>query len=118
SDGRSYMLHGAEKLYNDLPADEAGLWESRLVAQSYKVQETQLTRAAWKYIPSTYLITENDQAVPPQYQEAFAKQAGATVERCSSGHSPQLSQPEMLVQKITEASMRAMAAIGSQTSGS
>ncbi|KAL8929510.1 MAG: hypothetical protein Q9208_001179 [Pyrenodesmia sp. 3 TL-2023] len=116
SDGRSYIL--PEKLYNDLPPDEAALWESRLVAQSYKVQEAQVTRTAWKYIASTYLITENDQTVPPQYQEAFAKQAGATVERCSSGHSPQLSQPEMLVQKIIEASMKAMAAIGRQTSES
>ncbi|KAL8974404.1 MAG: hypothetical protein Q9197_001373 [Variospora fuerteventurae] len=114
SDGRSFILHGAEKLYNDLPPDEAALWESRLVAQSYRVQETQLTRAAWKYIPSTYLVTENDQAVPPQYQEAFAKQAGATVERCSSGHSAQLSQPEMLVQKIVEASKRAMAGVKRQ----
>ncbi|KAL9026839.1 MAG: hypothetical protein Q9196_004556 [Gyalolechia fulgens] len=103
-EGRSYFLAGAEKLYNDLPAEEAALWESRLVAQSSKVQETKLTRAAWKSIPSTYLITEGDQAVPPQYQEAFAQQTGSTVERCSSGHSPQLSQPEMLVQKISEAS--------------
>ncbi len=108
------MLHGAEKLYNDLPPDEAALWESRLVAQSYQVQSTQLTRAAWKYVPSTYLITENDQAVPPQYQEAFAKQAGATVERCTAGHSPQLSQPEMLARKIGEASARAMRAVDHQ----
>ncbi|KAL8963658.1 MAG: hypothetical protein Q9193_000102 [Seirophora villosa] len=116
-DGRSYMLNSAKKLYNDLPPEVAALWESRTVAQSFQVQKTELTCAAWKYIPSTYLITENDQAVPPQYQEAFAKQIGSTVERCSSGHSPQLSQPEMLVQKICEAAIRAMAAIGRPTSG-
>ncbi|KAL9635145.1 MAG: hypothetical protein Q9204_002727 [Flavoplaca sp. TL-2023a] len=110
-DGRSYFLGGAEKLYNDLPADEAALWESRLVAQSYKVQETKLTRAAWKHVPSTYLITEGDKAVPPQDQQAFAQQIGAAVERCTSGHSPQLSQPEMLVKKIDEVSRAAMAAI-------
>ncbi|KAL8853634.1 MAG: hypothetical protein Q9198_010964 [Flavoplaca austrocitrina] len=102
---------GAEKLYDDLPADEATLWESRLVAQSYRVQETKLTRAAWKHFPSTYLITEGDEAVPPQYQQAFAQQIGAEVERCSSGHSQQLSQPEMLVKKIDEFSRAAMAAI-------
>ncbi|KAL8837897.1 MAG: hypothetical protein Q9176_005373 [Flavoplaca citrina] len=106
-----YNNRGAEKLYDDLPADEATLWESRLVAQSYRVQETKLTRAAWKHFPSTYLITEGDEAVPPQYQQAFAQQIGAAVERCSSGHSPQLSQPEMLVRKIDDVSRAAMAAI-------
>lgn len=106
------MLHGAEKLYNDLPSDEAALWDSRPVAQSYRVRSTQPPRAAWKYVPSTYLITENDQAVPSQYQEAFAKQACTAVERCSAGHPPQLSQPEMLARKIGGASARAMAVVG------
>ncbi|KAI4131356.1 MAG: hypothetical protein LQ338_001241 [Usnochroma carphineum] len=111
-DGRFYLLHGAEKLYNDLAPSDASSWASRLLPQSHKVEETQLTRAAWRYIPSTYIIAENDQAVPVQYQEGFAKQAGATVERCSSGHSPHLSQPEVLVKKIHEASTRAVAGLG------
>ncbi|KAI4170023.1 MAG: hypothetical protein LQ343_005272 [Gyalolechia ehrenbergii] len=107
-DGRFYLLNGAEKLYNDLPPSEASLWASRLIPQSHKVEETQLTRAAWRYVPSTYLICEGDQAAPPQYQEMFAEKAGATVERCSSGHSPHLGQPQMLVQKVHEAAQRAV----------
>ena len=39
----------------------------------------------------------------------FAASAKAQVERCSSGHSPHLSQPEMLVEKIHEASQKAVA---------
>ncbi|CAF9910019.1 hypothetical protein IMSHALPRED_008531 [Imshaugia aleurites] len=108
-DGRFYLLHGEEKLYSDLPPNEASLWASLLVAQSYRVQTTKLTRAAWRYIPSTYLICESDQAVPPQYQEMFAASAKAQVEQCRSGHSPHLSQPEMLVQKIHEACQKAVA---------
>ncbi|CAD6591815.1 MAG: hypothetical protein ASARMPREDX12_005423 [Alectoria sarmentosa] len=108
-DGRFYILHGDQTLYSDLPPSEASLWASMLIAQSYRVQTTKLTRAAWRYIPSTYLICENDHAVPPQYQEVLAASAEARVERCSSGHSPHLSQPEMLVQKIHEASLKAVA---------
>ena len=82
-----------------------------MIAQSHRVESTKLTRAAWRYIPSTYLICENDQAAPPQYQEMFAASAKSEVKRCNSGHSPQLSQPDMLVQKIHEASEKAVAAL-------
>ena len=71
--------------------------------QSYNVQRTKLTRCAYKYIPSTYLICENDQAVPVQYEESFGATANARIERCSAGHSPMLSQPGMLVVKIIAA---------------
>ena len=98
-------------LYSDLPESEASLWASRLIAQSYRVQTITLTRAAWRYIPSTYLICENDHAVSPQYQEMFAASAKSQVERCSSGHSPHLSQPGMLVQKIHQASQKAVAEV-------
>ncbi|KAL6715534.1 hypothetical protein ACLMJK_006495 [Lecanora helva] len=102
-DGRFFLKDGAQKLYNDLPPSEASYWESRLIAESYKVQTTVLTHAAWRYVPSTYLICENDQAVPVPFQEMFATKANARVDKCSSGHSPHLSQPEMLVQKIHRA---------------
>ena len=64
-EGRLYILHGDQILYSDLQPSEASLWASRLILQSYRVQTTKLTRAAWLYVPSTYLICENDQAVPP-----------------------------------------------------
>ncbi|KAG6999257.1 dipeptidyl-aminopeptidase B [Physcia stellaris] len=107
-DGRFYFLGGKVKLYNDLPDSEASLWASRLIPQSHKVQTTEITRAAWRYIPSTYLVTENDQAVPTQYQEAFAAGAKSRIERIGTGHSPQLSQPEMLAGRIHAESKRAM----------
>lgn len=44
----------------------------------------------------------------------FAAKAKAHVEKCSSGHSPQLSQPEMLVQKIHEASQKAVTGLAKE----
>ena len=98
------MCDGAASiLYNDLPTQEASLWASRLIPQSYAVQKTMTTRAAWRFIPSTYLVCENDQAVPADFQRMFAKMINAAVVNSTSGHSPMLSQPEMLAAKIVEA---------------
>lgn len=102
------MKNGAQLIYNDIPESEASLWESRMILQSYAVQTTKLTRSAYNYISSTYLICENDQAAPPQYQEMFAGMAKSHVERCSAGHSPMLSQTVMLVGKIVEAAETAV----------
>ncbi|RAH71186.1 alpha/beta hydrolase [Aspergillus aculeatinus CBS 121060] len=99
-DGTSRLKTGAQTVYGDLPAAEAALWESRLVPQSYAVQTTCTTRAAYEYLPSTYLVCEGDQAVPPSFQEGFAGLARAEMDRCTAGHSPMLSQPAMLVGKI------------------
>ncbi|KAL8913410.1 MAG: hypothetical protein Q9171_001789 [Xanthocarpia ochracea] len=99
-DGRFYFIGAEEKLYADLPKSEAALWTSRMLPSSHNVQKTVLTRAAWKYIPSTYIVCENDQALPPQFQEAFAATVKAQVERCGTGHSPMLSHLDMLAQSI------------------
>ncbi|KAL4940866.1 hypothetical protein BDV06DRAFT_230080 [Aspergillus oleicola] len=110
-DGRFYIKNGASALYSDLPDAEAKLWESQLIAQSYRVQTTPVTRAAYEHISSTYLVCENDQAVPPHFQRMFAEMANAEVESCDTGHSPMLSQPGMLVGKIATAVDKAEAAV-------
>ncbi|RDH30325.1 Alpha/beta hydrolase fold-1 [Aspergillus welwitschiae] len=110
SDGRFRITNGAEILYSDLPDAEAALWESRLIPQSHLVQTTPTTRAAYEYLPSTYLICEGDQAAPVAFQGGFAKLARAEIDRCSAGHSPMLSQPEMLVGKIAAVVEKAVAA--------
>jgi pimeloyl-ACP methyl ester carboxylesterase len=89
-------------LYNDLPDDEAVDWESRLIPQSHAVQKSEIEVTAYKYIPSTYVICENDKAALPQYQEMFAEAAGAKVIRLAAGHMPMLSQPDALVEKVVE----------------
>jgi hypothetical protein len=98
-------------LYSDLPDDEAALWESRLIPQSYAVQKSKMDLAAYKYVSSTYVICEKDKAVPPQYQEMFAGAAGSKVVRIASGHMPMLSQLDTLVTKVLEAVDEASAEI-------
>jgi pimeloyl-ACP methyl ester carboxylesterase len=64
-----------------------------------------VTYSAFLEIPSTYIVTRNDQALPESYQERMIAQAeGAfTVERCDEGHSPFLSNPGLIVHYVRRA---------------
>ena len=93
--GGRFRTKAAEpKMYSDLPAEEAQYWSDKIIDQSYAVQTTELTRAAYKYIPSTYVVTENDETVPTQSQEMFAGAADADILRIAAGHSPLLSKAD------------------------
>lgn len=98
--GRFALKNTAEILYHDLPAAEAKYWESKTVDQSYAVQTTKMTNEGFRFVPSTYVVCENDRGPPQQYQEMFGKTAGSDVLKISSGHSPMLSHTEKLVEKI------------------
>jgi pimeloyl-ACP methyl ester carboxylesterase len=54
-----------------------------------------LSRAAWRELPSTYVVCEQDQAIPVEAQEAMSGRAG-TVLRLDTGHSPFLAAPAEL----------------------
>jgi hypothetical protein len=91
------------------------------------VQLTELTNEAHRYVPSTYLICDSDQAVPAHFRQMFAERVGneeneggedakgdasngpeskaksstrVFIDHIDSGHSPQLSQTNTLVTKI------------------
>lgn len=101
--GRFTMKETASTIYHDLQPEEAKYWASKIIDQSYAVQTTPITLTAYKHIPSTYVIAEDDHAVPLQYQEMFAGTAGAEVKKIYSGHSPQLSKPEELADLVVAA---------------
>jgi pimeloyl-ACP methyl ester carboxylesterase len=85
----------AESLFfNDLPADVAQANAARLLAQATKPFTDVVTEVAWKRIPSSYIITEQDAIFPVFAQEALSGRAGSTVHRLDTSHSPFLSQPE------------------------
>ena len=80
-------------LYGDCPPDVASAAAERLTPQSVAAIATPQTVAAWQELPSTYVICDQDQAVPPPAQDAMASRS-ATVERLPSSHSPFLSRPD------------------------
>jgi pimeloyl-ACP methyl ester carboxylesterase len=59
--------------------------------------------AAWKTIPSWYLVCTNDLMIPPPAQEFMAKRMNATIQSIASSHSPFMSKPEAVVDIIAQA---------------
>ena len=60
--------------------------------QSLAVLEQPVQSAAWRNVPSTYLLCAEDRGTPTESQREFARRAGSVVE-LHAGHHPFLSQP-------------------------
>jgi len=91
--------------YNDLPTEEAERWAGTLKSHSVRTFASPLTYAAYKDIPTTYLVCERDGAISLERQLDFIKRTGVemTVRKCNAGHSPFLSQPDTVVDVVREA---------------
>jgi pimeloyl-ACP methyl ester carboxylesterase len=85
--------------YNDVDTVTARWAVCELGYQSYASMRQQLTETAWETIPSTYVICEDDNAIPVAVQELIAQRAD-DVQRSSTSHSPFLSQPAELARLI------------------
>jgi hypothetical protein len=98
-------------LYNDLTSAEGDEWASKLTHQSLGVYSSMQTYAAWRHIPSAYLIGKQDKTTfTPQVVEIIingAKQiepsAFDVVERCYGGHCLMISQPLWLADVLRRA---------------
>jgi len=55
---------------------------------------------AWKHIPSWYLVSSNDQMIPPQAEEFMAKRMGATVRAVPASHASMISHPKEVADMI------------------
>jgi pimeloyl-ACP methyl ester carboxylesterase len=96
------------------PLDPAGLFYNgcspettddaiaRLTPQSVSSFEQSLTAAAWRDVPSTYVLTAQDHGIPADAQQQMASQATHR-HTLDTGHSAQLSQPGLVVDLIERA---------------
>ncbi|MDI9897381.1 alpha/beta hydrolase [Rhodococcus sp. IEGM 1381] len=85
--------------YNDVPTDIAESCAARLTHQSLAGDEVELTDAAWRHMPTAYVICDHDRAIAPSVQEQMAKHS-VRVHHLPSGHSPFLSMPDALATVI------------------
>ena len=58
---------------------------------------------AWRYLPTWYLITTNDQMVPPPAQQVFARRMGATTLSLAGSHASMVSHPREVAAFIQQA---------------
>ncbi|MCJ1400809.1 hypothetical protein MMC11_004017 [Xylographa trunciseda] len=88
------VLDARTRFYNDLSESDAARWVSLVKVQSMFVFYSQLSYPAYKYFPSAYLFTTQDQAIPLKVQERMVAAAKiAETSRIDAGHSPHISQP-------------------------
>jgi pimeloyl-ACP methyl ester carboxylesterase len=101
-DGLSTTVSRAEEIFfNDCSPEDAADAASRLEPQSLPSFEQPVRSVAWRDIPSSYLICERDNAIPPVLQEQLAERAG-DVRRVEASHSPFLSRPGEVAELIAE----------------
>jgi pimeloyl-ACP methyl ester carboxylesterase len=100
--GRHIARRCEEVLYGDCASTVAAGAAARLSWQSVAALATPQTQAAWRSLPSTYLICEEDRAVPPPAQEAMAARA-TNVRRVPASHSPFLSRPKEVSEIVLQA---------------
>ena len=95
------MLH--DVFAADLPAQQAAV----MAATQRPVSELAFTEpsgpAAWKSLPSWFLVAEGDQAIPPDAERLFAKRMGATTVEVASNHVAMVSHPEDVLKLILTA---------------
>ena len=95
----SSVARPLEIFYADVDEGVARESADRLGHQSVASFAAELTAAAWTRIGSTYVVCEQDRAIPATAQEAMSQRAG-TVHRLDSSHSPFLSMPERVAEII------------------
>ena len=91
--------------YGDLPSPAAAAAVSRLHHQRFSSFRQPLTRAAWRSVPTSYIVLDRDAAIPPSAQEAMAARA-ARVSHLDAAHAPFLSKPRELAALLARAPLR------------
>lgn len=99
--------------YHDLEPTDADYWVSLLKPHTFATFQDKAKTSPHKDIPVSYLVCEEDRAIPLEGQEgliALLRGNGMVVteERLKSGHSPHLSHPDSVsgfVQRAAGASL-------------
>lgn len=86
-------------LHNDTSAEVAAYWAQYTTYSDLAAFATPLKYAAWRHIPTTYLLCELDKCILPHVQEGMVSSTEGAVKtiRLRSGHMPMLSMPEKFV---------------------
>lgn len=92
-------------MYYDVDPELAKMDASRLKHHTRPLLLVPQIYAAWRCIPTTYLLCKGDRMIPYEMQCKLIKDADVpiTTFTCDAGHSPFLSQPELTSRVIRHA---------------
>jgi pimeloyl-ACP methyl ester carboxylesterase len=86
-------------LYGDCDPETVAWASDQVVPQNAAAPVTPIADAAWRRIPSTYVVLSDDLAIPTPLQRVFSAQASA-VRELPGSHSPFAARPAMLAELI------------------
>jgi pimeloyl-ACP methyl ester carboxylesterase len=87
----------------DLPADQAAFMADSQVPWGVNALAGTITSPAWQAKPAWYLITTQDQMIPPTAQRTMCQRAGATATEVAASHSVYVSQPAAVANLLEQA---------------
>ena len=93
----------AASFAGDVDLDQAAFMADSQVPWGVGALGGTISNAAWKNKPSWYLVTKDDQMIPPDAQRMMAKRAGATVSETQGSHSIYVSRPDVVAELIAKA---------------
>ncbi|MFE4542351.1 alpha/beta hydrolase [Arthrobacter sp. NPDC056727] len=93
----------ADSFAADVPPQQSAFMADAQVPWGVGALQGQITKAAWRDLPSWYLIATDDRMIPPPAQRAMSQRAGAKVTEAAASHAVYVSQPEAVAALIKEA---------------
>ena len=87
----------------DVSADAAEFMADSQVPWGLEALNGAVSEPAWKTKPSWYLVSTEDQMIPPDAQRAMSKRAGSTVAEVAGSHAVYVSQPKAVATLIAKA---------------
>jgi pimeloyl-ACP methyl ester carboxylesterase len=96
-DDKGFLWINREKFREAFAADTTAAEASLMAAVQKPLSMASFTGKegvpGWKTIPSWYLVSTDDQMIPPPAQEFMAKRMGATVQSVPASHASFMSRP-------------------------
>ena len=106
-DSASFLYIDRAKFHHvfaeDVPEGEASVMAATQKPIAAGAFGEPVMSAAWKTIPSWYVVTTQDHAVNPDLQRFMAKRIGAQITKVNASHVPFLSEPEEISKVIKAA---------------
>jgi pimeloyl-ACP methyl ester carboxylesterase len=91
----------------DIAPGDAAVAAATQKPLSATVFAASVPKAAWKTIPSWYLVSKEDHAINPDLERFYAKRMGAHTSEIAASHVAFISHPQEVARLIEEAAMAA-----------
>jgi pimeloyl-ACP methyl ester carboxylesterase len=88
---------------SDLPVTDTNVMAATQKPLNQSVFGASVNQAAWKTIPSWYLVSQDDRAINPDLERFLAKRMGAKTSEIKSSHVAFISHPMEVAHLIEEA---------------